>query len=377
MSELQINLLVIGIAVVCAVYIYSWWQQRKHLRRFGEAFEQVHEDALYHADPEKADSLDTLISFDDHLDKSLNRDLLPEDLMEHELPPDEPIHFANLKVTPNSSVCVLLNQATDYIAVLKFDLPASADSLVLLWQRRFDFGKNLHACGLNAVSGEWEKVIPESHLSYISFKISMQLADRSGPVSEVRLSDFRDLMRNIAFHLDAEAELPDVSESSARALELDTFCAEVDRMIGLNIMPSGDRSFFGGEVARVAEQYGMALQADGALHLCDTQGNTLFYLGNFEEIPFQHHTLPQMWIKGLTLLLDVPRVEKPLQGFDEMALLAQQIAMELRATVVDDHRVALGATGIAQIREQLVAIENKMLAGNIVPGSTQARRLFS
>jgi FtsZ-interacting cell division protein ZipA len=84
-----------------------------------------------------------------------------------------------------------------------------------------------------------------------------------------------------------------------------------------------------------------------------------------------------MRIKGLTLLLDVPRVERPAQRFDEMVILARQLAKDLGATVVDDHRVILNDASLAQIREQIVAIENQMLAGDIEPGSARARRLFA
>ena len=363
MSELQISLLVIGVAVVLSVYVYNWWQQRKYRRRFSAAFEQAHEDALYRTATENP----VVESMDEQLEQSLPVDRLP----------DEPFPVEPLRVPVTDGVCALLDASTDYIALLTFDVPAGADALAQLWQKRFDFGKSVHACGLNATTGTWEKVIAESRLFYAAFKLTLQLADRSGPVSEVRLSDFRDLVRDIAAQMDAEAELPDVAAACARAQELDSFCAEVDQMIGLNILPSGERTFSGGEVARVAEQHGMALQADGAFHLVDAQGHTVFSLSNYENVPFQHHTLAQMWVNGLTLLLDVPRVEQPTQRFDEMAVLARQLAMDLRAAVVDDHRVALGEPGIAQIREQIADIENRMLSGKVIPGSAQARRLFS
>jgi hypothetical protein len=364
MSELQVSLLVIGVTVVFAVYAYSWWQQRKHRRRFGAAFKQAHEDALYRTAAENPVAEELI---DGELEQSLPVDSLS----------GEPLSVEQSRVAAMDGVCALLDASTDYIAVLTFDVQAGADSLALLWQKRFDFGKSVHACGLNTTTGAWEKVIAESHLFYAAFKLSLQLADRSGPVSEVRLCDFRDMVRDIATHLDAQAELPDVAAACARALELDSFCAEVDQMIGLNILPSGERTFSGGEVARVAEQHGMSLQADGAFHLVDAQGHTVFSLGNYENIPFQHHTLAQMWVNGLTLLLDVPRVEHPTQRFGEMAVLARQLAMDLRASVVDDHRTALGEAGIAHIREQITAIENQMTSGKVIPGSAQARRLFS
>jgi len=356
MSELQISLLGIGIAVVLAVYGYSWWQQRQHRRKFGAAFRHGREDALYRPAAEK---------MPDEAD-------LPADSLPAQTPSGEPLRGQGAE-----GACALLDAATDYIAVLSCKSPASGNALAPLWQKRFDFGKSVHACGLNAASGAWEKVIAESPLSYSVFRLALQLADRSGAVSELRLNDFCGLARDIAVQLQAEAELPDVAAASARALELDGFCAEVDQMIGLNILPSGERTFSGGDVASVAKQHGMSLQADGAFHLLDALGHTVFSLGNYDNTPFQHHTLGQMWVNGLTLLLDVPRVEQPTRRFDEMAVLARQLAMDLRAAVVDDHRVALGEPGIAQIREQVAAIEGRMLAGKVMPGSAQARRLFS
>ncbi len=359
MSEFQISLLIMGICVVLAIYIYNGWQQRKHKRRFSAAFVQAREDALYRPPTENRVAE---ISEEGKPEISLPMNPLYEE------PPRAPV---------TDGVCALLDENSDYIALLTFDVPAGADSLALLWQKRFDFGKSVNICGLNATTGTWEKVIADSHLFYASFKLAIQLADRSGAVSEVRLSDFRDLVRNIATELGAEAELPDVAAACACAQELDDFCAGVDQMIGLNIMPSGERTFAGGEIAGVAEKHGMALQADGAFHLLDDNGQTVFSLGNLDNLPFQHHTLAKMWVNGVTLLLDVPRVENPTHRFDEMAVLARQLAMDLRAAVVDDHRVALGEPGIAQIREQIAAIEGQMISGKVIPGSAQARRLFS
>jgi FtsZ-interacting cell division protein ZipA len=185
-------------------------------------------------------------------------------------------------------------------------------------------------------------------------------------------------LRDIGDQLQAEIVLPSMADALKQAQLLDEFCAEVDQMIGLNILPGGDRLLFGSEIARVAERHGLTLQADGAFHLLDAHGLTLFTLNNMDNnIPFQHHTLTQMRVQGLTLLLDVPRVERPAHRFDEMAVLARELAMDLRAGLVDDHRVSLGDAAIAQIRGQVVAVESRMLAGKIVPGSAQALRLFS
>ena len=77
------------------------------------------------------------------------------------------------------------------------------------------------------------------------------------------------------------------------------------------------------------------------------------------------------------MLIDLPRVVQPVQRFDQMVALAHQLAAELSAVVVDDRRVALSNAGIALIRGQIETVEAAMLAEGIIPGSAQARRLFS
>ncbi len=148
-------------------------------------------------------------------------------------------------------------------------------------------------------------------------------------------------------------------------------------MIGLNILPSDKNILTGNDVARVAEQYDLCLQTDGAFHLVDTHGHTLFSLCNEDNTPFQHHTLGQLHVDGLTLLLDVPRVEQPALGFDQMVILARQLASELHATIVDANHVELSEDSITLIRERIAAVEAEMRASHIIAGSAQARRLFS
>ena len=358
MSDLQISLIGIGIAVVLALYAYSWLQQRRYRRKFGAAFRHGHEDVLYR--PVTVESV--------HKPPSGKVEQEGSSLAFN----DEP-HRPNVA----DEICALLDPTSDYVAKISPKSLTGADALARLWQQRFDFGKNLNVCGLNVASGEWEKIIPESRLPYATYKLALQLVNRSGAISEARLEEFRDLIRLIATQLEADVTLPDVTVAFARGQTLDKFCAAVDQLIGLNIMPGDDCLLSGGEIARAAEHLDMSLQTDGSFHRFDAQGHSLFSLGNFDNTPFQHHTLGQLRVRGLTLLLDVPRVEQPTQRFDEMLVLARQLAIELDAAMVDDHYVALSEAGIALIRDQIAAIEADMLSGNIIPGSAQARRLFS
>ncbi len=366
MSELQISLLAIGILVVLAVYLYGAWQHRRYRNRFGGAFNARHEDALYQGSLAGSAAEDA-----PHARFNAAPDRHAGAGQESAFP-----GVFSAPVEPGDP-CKTVGAETDYVAVMFAAAPLHASVLAPIWPRRFEFGTGIHVCGVRAAGGTWEKVVAESQHPYETFRIALQLADRSGPVTRARLEDFRDILRDVAEGLQAELNLPDVDEALAYAERLDAFCAQVDQMIGLNILPSGDGLLMGGDVARVAGRHGMLLQADGSFHLLDANGRTLFTLRNFDESPFLPHELDEMPVIGLSLQLDVPRVEAPARRFEEMVVLAHVLGEDLRADVVDDHRLPLGEAGIAMIRKQVATIEKMMQSYPIEPGSALARRLFA
>ncbi len=341
MSDLQISLLVIGIVVVLAVYAFGAWQQRQYRRRFNTAFRQ-RGDALYE----------------------------PAGWAEEEVQP--------LPAGPEpNELCATLDEATDYIGELSLPAPVQGGALAPLWQRRFDFGKKVQVCGLDAATGEWQRVTAESRLPCTAFRLALQLVDRNGAITEAQLSGFRDVVREIGRTIRAQAQLPDVADAVERAQKLDAFCAEVDQMIGLNILPSGNHLLSGKDISRIAAQHKLVLQPDGAFHLLDAQGRTVFTMANFDNLPFPHDAIEEVEAIGLSLQMDVPHVDQPIQRFDAMLPLAHEIGKKLRAAVVDDYREPLSDAGIGLIRAQVAAIEQRMLAYSITPGSAIARRLFS
>jgi hypothetical protein len=350
MSEFQLSLLAIAAVVVVAVYAYGHWQQWRYRRSLDRGIGELR--------PARAEITET-----------------PQQSATPATPKEAPQHFITDK--PASDACDMLDDKLDYIISMTPKYPVMPEALDGFWPRRFDYGKTIQTCGCNAATGAWERVIPESPASYSEFRIALQQVDRNGVISDTRLADFRELLGEIGRKQDADMVLPLADAALARARELDAFCAEVDQMIGLNLVGSGERPLFASEVARAVQPSGMSLQADGTFHLFAADGATLFTLGASDGTPFQHHTLDQMQVKSLTLLLDIPRVREPAKCFDDMTMLAIEIAAVLRVTLVDDQRVILSKGAIAQIRDSVEAVEKRMLAGGITPGSALALRLFS
>lgn len=404
MSELQAALLAIGSGVVVVVYLFGWWKQRQYRRKFGAAFSQNHDDALYQGaavfpnqtagQPAEQSPVPELLLLDDPV--VVNQDALPEQSHVGEAraalsaPAEavlaevvagvadtvETLPVATVNATLNES-CRLPDARSDFIVELHLAEASSAAALDGLWQRKFDFKKPLQVCGLTLSGGQWERVIADSQTLYTDFRIALQLVDRGGVISVAKLGDFRDLLSGIAEALHADTTIPDVQTTHLAAQSLDAFCAEVDRLVGINLIPPGDRQLNGRRISAAAALQGMTLESDGAFHLLDAQGQSLISLINRDGKPFQHHTLEYFSASGLTLLLDAPRVENPTQVFDLMVKIAHFLGRELQLNLVDDNSVPLTETGLDTIRTQIVGVEAKMRENALVPGSAQALRLFS
>jgi FtsZ-interacting cell division protein ZipA len=367
MSELQVALLVIGLSVIIAVYAFGWWQQRSYRRKFGTSFESTHADALY----QENDARPT---------QQVGQVLLERGTKAAIDEVDKDAGEIGAVISPTTSLdesCALLDQRSDYIIELHLAEPSHAAVLDSLRHRKFDFSKPVQICGLTLGTKKWERAISESQILYGRFRIALQLVDRGGAISLAKLADFRDLVLDIATRIKADAAVPDIQETFQRAVALDTFCAGVDQMVGVNLVPPDDRLIPATKIVQATARLGMTLETDGAFHLLNEYKQSLFSLSNQNSVPFQHHTLGTFSTAGITLLLDVPRVENPVKQFDRMIHIARELANELRVNVVDDRRVVLSYNGLALIRTQIAGVETKMNDHGMDPGSAQALRLFS
>ncbi len=388
MSELQIALLAIGVGVVVAIYFFNWWKQRQYSRKFDSAFRHSHDDALYQTGSHKQHTIE---GDSDQLEsksegKVEHRIVMPD--MEEErvtLEPEELVAEAADEIlqpvmpaaSALSEACTLLESRSDYIIELHLAEPATAAVLDGLWQRKFDFRKPVQVCGQTLNTGEWDRVIAESHALYSRFRIALQLVDRGGAISVAKLGDFRDLVLGIAQSIHADTTVPDILDAHNHAIALDGFCAEVDQMVGVNMLPNGDRLLNGAKIASNAALHGMKLESDGAFHLMNAQGHSQMTLTNKDTKPFQPHALENFTTAGIQLMLDVPRVDSPVAAFDHMLSVAHALARDLQVNLVDDHRVMLTEGGLAQIRTQIAEVEERMRENGLIPGGAQARRLFS
>ena len=424
MSELQISLIAIGFVVVLGVVFFNWMQQRRYRRGAEEAFARKHEDILLKT------KADTSVADDERVEPQLGKELLRELQGERGGEP-EPVEITEPDLNVTSVVAVPDGSVTSADSITSADSAISAGSIVSAssiasassaistdWptsheqvpvshgnvvdavdyianihaktfiadaelaevlQRKFDFSKPVRWLGQRTIESSWEEITIDTLGKgvYISLKGCLQLADRAGPVSEVSLSEFQDMVQNFATRVNAVADCPNARQAYAQALSLDQFCADVDVMIGINIISRDNSVFTGAKIQVLAEASGFKLGTNGVFGYRDENNALLFSLNNHESSPFLSDSMRTITTHGITFLLDVPRVADGENTFDEMMHLAGIFSDTLGGIMVDDNHMPLSDSGISKIRQQLSAIQFMMLARKIPAGSEIALRLFA
>ena len=388
MSDLQISLVVIGGAVVVGVALFNWVQQRRFRRSAEEAFGHKHEDVLLEPD--------VSIEEGGRIEPQLGKEVLQEfqtemsvGIAEQGIDAGEAAEFPQADATPKVAVPILAEQKAieaggaggiDYIVNIQSDALIAPSGLTAVLLRKFDFGKPVHWLGQRDSGASWEEItveINEGGGGYTKLKGCLQMVDRSGPVSEVNLSEFFDMVKNFSTHMNAIADLPDIRHAHAQAVALDQFCAEVDVMVSINIISKDGGAFTGTKIHALAEASGLKLETEGAFSYRDESGAVLFSLKNFDSAPFLPDNMRTFTTHGVTFLLDVPRVKNGERVFDQMMHLAGIFSTTLGGMLVDDNRISLTDSGIVKIKQHLGSMQDMMRARNILAGGEISLRLFA
>ncbi len=366
MSDLQISLLAIGVVVIGGVLAYNWYQERQLRMRLGEAFGEKHQDVLLgDGVAEAGPVVRAAVRVEPQMDSSSAA----------ELPRTAPPSAKGVPAPP--AAVAGIDETIDCIATLSSDTPLTASQVSEVLSAVAACGRTWRAAGFNASAGKWEEVNRAVTAHYSQLRLALQMANRGGAISAVQLGAFCDAINVAASRTAASAQCPDVNSVLREAHALDLFCGDVDVAIGVNVIAAEGETFSGVRVRALVEGEGFALEPDGVFHLEDDNGQTLLTLSNQEAAPFLPEDISSMTTRGVTLLLDVPRVAMAEPALQRMFELGRTLSVTLKGRLVDDNRATLTAASMDQIRQQLKDIHFAMNERGIAPGSVRALRLFS
>ncbi len=387
MSDLHLSLMIFGLLVIVGVVAYNWIQEQKFRKIAQQRFQAPREDVLMSASGEpmadtrgpRTETLD-----DVRIEPSLRAAFEPDPVIALALADDQAEDELEQPAKPTAQVQrkadnaypAPIDSVIDFVVRMDFSEPVQAGALQTALGDAA-FGKAVHWLALNA-SGQWEALgkTPE-HLELVTLCGALQLADRAGAVSSEDLNGFIQHVQQVGEMLSAVVQLPERQTALDTAAKLDEFCADVDILVGVNVIALEQATFPGTKIRALAEAGGFTLANDGTYQYCDDHGTVLYSLSNQESAPFNGDAIKNLSTHGLTLLFDVPRIPNGLRAFEHMIQFARHLTDSLKGLMVDDNLRPLTDEGVTKIKQQLSLIYGKMDKNGITAGSPRAQRLFS
>lgn len=385
MNDLQLALLGVGGALVVGVWSHGKWQEIKQRKLAERLLNPEGGDPLMERKPEKPAkgavraAAPTSVERLEPIIGVASPGQATEKYFPEEVPDELPAQQAapafsravpeRLADVGEPSTALVSNEA-DYIA--RFSLPELTSGEQLLAIPRDPFSllrKRVVWAGYDEAGAQWEAIRPEG--IYRELRIGLQLADRSGAVSAGLLEQFRRAVEHVGDELTAVPELANARDAVARAINLDRLCAEVDIQLAVYLAPRHDH--FSPDVVRdAALSKGFKLASDGVLGYYDASGERLFML----QMPDARAPdgLPS---PTACCLLEVPCVTHGELAFDRMMQVAESLAENLEAVLVDEHRRPITERFVSPVRQQIGQLQSRMGQQGVAAGSALALRLFA
>lgn len=374
MNSLQISLIALAIVIIGAILFYNWFQERKYRKQSIALFGKQDDVLLQPASQTAADRIEPVVKV--HVNEAVSTHYAeipgPVDTVS-DMPASPNTKSGAASELPPPPVDVLLEYAINIQVV---DAIPSAVFATLIDSQR-DTGKPVHWWGYVENLASWVEISPWREQAFTDVAIVVQLADRSGPVTENQLVNLTHEAQQLASRFNGVATWSDIGLVLTKAAQLDQFCVDVDVLIGLNVVSVDGGTFNGQHIAELVQSAGMELDNSGVYQRRNERGEVIYALCNHEDTPFSVNQMNSLQTHGITLLFEVPRVGNGLSAFAESAQLGQQLASALGGKLVDDNIRPLSPAGIEKIQTQLVHLYQKMEAHEIPAGGRRALRLFN
>lgn len=402
MSDLQIAMIVLGVALVVAVWFYNFWIEKKHRQRAEQMLPRAGDDVLKVRDSEKTEPGIAPLVDDEPAIRTIP-EARPFQPSPHPgaVPPEPSFMDADLPLEPETAtlaasgeVDFLLDieeEACPIIPVPEEWSDGRADCLLhmefvapvpvpVLWEEHRDWSRRIDKpiqwLGLDERSGHWRTLMAQDSGSVTHLAVALQLVDRLGAVSEETLTTFIDGASRLAQRFVGNVETPPVAPLLERAQELDAFCASVDLQLSLHVLPKNTAHMSGALLKPLLEDAGLKLEGERFVAF-DVSGTEAFALICRSATTFPAERVEAMDLIDLIFSLDVPRVAAGAQTFDRVIAFALQCASALGGQLADAHRKPLPDATIATIRGRIDELQHRMADRGIAAGGVRALRLFA
>ncbi len=396
MIELRTALILAGIVLFIVIVIVSY--DRYRLGRIRKQESRMHESDADWQDPvlvrreelDRDPALptelgDTILSPEQESNEPsirLDANEFDEELRDAQEVAHTPIHGIDIRVTNKSKVHED-DLDIDFVARIPGKNVIKRDTALGLYRQfEYELHKQHRIYGLSHPSKVWVDLEREPESArFTHFGMTLQLADRSGPVTESELNHFCQMVLRFAevfgrrFSFSVAFE-----EALERAKAIDEVCKKFDSLAILNILVRQGRGFKGVDIDKNARDLGMDLNQRNfyQMHRASNVGSPiLFSLANlFGNGEFDTADMEDFSTDGLTLFMNIPATSRPAETFEQMVASAKTLCNRLNGKLVDQNRKTMTDQGLEKISQQIRKLERDMENARIPPGGELASRLF-
>ena len=281
MSDLQTWLLIIGAAVVVAVLLFNWSQERRFRKQTDAAFQTPMGDGLIRVDAvprERQNRVEPALHEPVFDVGAIQQGVEPHEPYCHidsESPPVDltddsaepiPAHDSGNEASPNPAVLhpapafsaslaparataptgsMAALKAAPYDELMEYRVRIGNDGVLAnvfadAFNQARTLGKTVRWLGLPVGGSDWEDVQPWRDAHYQQVVVTLQLADRNGAAQEEQLMALCALLQTTAQAHGLRMACDDRVDALERAQAIDRFCVDVDVLIGLNVVARGE-----------------------------------------------------------------------------------------------------------------------------------------
>ena len=230
--------------------------------------------------------------------------------------------------------------------------------------------------GFNAASQQWE--VPQPGHRYMAFQAGVQLANRTGALTQIEFSELVSKVQAFADAVNAAPEFPDMQHEVARARELDQFAMEHDLQISF-VLRAQHSAWSPGYVQQCAARLGFVLAPQpGRMVLPNNLPGLPPLLSlSYDPLAAQAEDLNQSAVRDVGLSLDVPQVEREAQPYGRLREVAEALCKAMDGVLCNQEGQPLPTMALDAIVGDLELLYDQLDARELAAGSALARRLFS
>ena len=360
MNDVQLALLITGVAIIFVLIIYNWSELKRLTKKQASLTKpnnsiSEENDPLFHNFNDLEVTPEVVEPFEP-IEKEVNENLTGSEKIINSNLPDgidrdiETVISITCKKIQESSSGLLLDKIKSMPGVRVY-IRKDND----LWAT--------------------ESAIYDS-INYNQILLVLLLASRKYTLDIKAIQGFKDLANDISSNVDGPIFWLSNQDIEKESFHLSKFKKEVDHSLILQVYPKSDPTFHAGPLIDFFKQPMFNVNNKSFHELIhQDSGQKICVLTSLTGKPLNisHET----FLQGIIFKMDIPNTMKITTAFNELILIIKQFNTKLNGVLVDVSRKPLNDDQISQIYVHLKKLEKIMQEKKIPSGSKIAQKMFN